>query len=150
MTSPERKFPFRKEVESQDFWRDWTPFSVSRGNKSFSLSGWIEKDWKEDREEIEREALEFLRIQVIPDLERSLRFRSKKQVLKPLTEKAKLRKGDLDWIALALLKPRIEIEGEKLGELRFRFFLGQDPWPKGVRPWDLALETFPELWLYLA
>jgi hypothetical protein len=150
LTSPERRFPFRKEVESQEFWEDWIPFSFSSQDGRWSLTGWIEKGRKQDWGRIESDILGLLRTQVMNSLERSLKFRSRRQVLEPLVKGERLRKGDLDWIGLSLLKPRIELEGGSLSELRAQLFLGEEPWPKGTRPWNLALETFPELWLYLA
>jgi hypothetical protein len=147
-----RQTPYWREVRSQDRWvrEDWTPFCLSAEQGNWSLSGWVEKGWERGWQAMEQDLLGLLRDQVIPDLERSLKFRSRKQAVKPLARELKLSKGDLDWIGLSLLKPRVQLEGEGLGELQVRLSLGEEPWPEGIRPWDLALERFPELWLYLA
>jgi len=149
-TTPGRRFPLQKEVEEGVSWIDWYPHHIRLGGeeKGYLVWGWARE--RLGQAQVEREVLQYLKTRFVPILEQSLKFRSKRQVLEPLARKEQLGRGDLDWIALALLKPQIRLEGVKLSNLRVELFLGQDPWPKGVRPWDLAREKHPELWLYLA
>jgi hypothetical protein len=98
--------------------------------------------WGLSREEARERALWALRDLALPALQRKLVLDNKARVLKSLAQERQPWKRD--WLALKLLKPRIELREQEL-----RFSLGGQDWPRGARPLDLALEKFPELLFYL-
>jgi hypothetical protein len=141
-----------------------TPYQVERDSKPILVwtlpepvqfrksSRWLH--WKFGSAEywgpIKEHLAEQLMLEVVrgflgPALERKLRFSPRWLLFQELG------KGNmsLEWVSLSLLRPRLRIDPGESG-LRIQFFLGQKPWPEGVRPLELALERFPELWLYLA
>ncbi len=141
----ETPFPSERSPKPLLVWKLPEPVRFRKGSRwlhwkygSVEYWGWLKEP------QVERLVLETVSGDLAPALERKLRFSPRWLLLREL-ERGKM---NLQWVALSLLRPRIRIEPGKAG-FRVQFFLKEGPWPEGIRPLDLALERFPELWLLL-
>jgi len=169
----ETPFPSVRSSKPLLVWTLSEPVCFRKGSRwvhswfgSTEYWGWLKLDGAEK--------LALFAVQEIlgPMLERKLRF-SPRWVLFRELERGNM---GLEWVALSLLRPKLELRPGKAG-FQVRLFLGSgpscssstgsgaelqpscssstgsgaelQPWPEGVRPLELALERFPELWLHL-
>jgi hypothetical protein len=142
------RLPYPSERDSRPVlvWERSEPVRFRKGSRWLHWKHGSAEYWGLSREEnVEQLVLEAVQGILGAELERKLRF-SPRWLLFQELEKGNM---GLEWVSLSLLRPRLRIEPDPEAGFRIRLFLGKEPWPEGVRPLDLALERFPELWLSL-
>jgi hypothetical protein len=141
----ELPYPVEKDSCPVLVWELPEPVRFRKGSRWLYCKQGIAEYWGLTKESLaEKLFLETVQEILVPDLERKLRFSPRWLLFR------ELKKGNmsLEWVALSLLRPRLRVEAGESG-FRLQFFLGEEPWPSGQKPLDLALERSPELLFYL-